>query len=106
MPPALHADRMTPAFILGIPALQLILFGYTIDLDLRHVPNGVVDRSNTALSRQLIARLEGTQTFRIEREVTDEREVMRLLEGSELGAVVVIPFFNPEQRTAIFIVPA
>ncbi len=87
----LARDRMTLAFILGIPALQLVLFGYAIDLDVRHVPTGVVDRSNTALSRQLIARLEGTQTFRIEREVKDEREAMRLLEASDLGAVVMIP---------------
>jgi ABC-2 type transport system permease protein len=87
----LARDRMTLAFILGIPALQLVLFGYAIDLDVRHVPTGVVDRSNTALSRQLVARLEATQTFRIEREVADEREAMRLLESSELGAVVIIP---------------
>jgi ABC-2 type transport system permease protein len=87
----LARDRMTLAFILGIPALQLMLFGYAIDLDVRHVPTGVVDRSNTALSRQLIARFEGTQTFRIDREVSDVHEAMRLLEASELGAVLVVP---------------
>lgn len=87
----LARDRMSLAFIVGIPALQLVLFGYAIDLDVRHVPTGVVDRSNTALSRQLTARLAATQTFRIERMLADEREGLRLLEGSELGAVVVIP---------------
>lgn len=87
----LARDRMTLAFIVGIPALQLLLFGYAIDLDVRHIPTGVLDRSNTALSRQLVARLEATQTFRIERALADEREGLRLLEGSELGAVVVIP---------------
>ena len=87
----LARDRMTLGFIVGIPALQLVLFGYAIDLDVRHVPTGVLDRSKTAVSRQLTARLEATQTFRIDRSVADEREALRLLEGSELGAIIVIP---------------
>jgi ABC-2 type transport system permease protein len=87
----LARDRLTLGFVVGIPALQLVLFGYAIELDVRHLPTGVLDRSHTALSRQLVARLEATQTFRIERALADEREALRLLEGSELAAVVVIP---------------
>jgi len=87
----LARDRMTLAFVVGIPAMQLVLFGYAINLDVRHIPIGILDRSNTALSRQLADRFEQTQTFRIVRAVSDEREGIRLLEGSELGAVVVIP---------------
>jgi len=95
----LARDRMTLAFIVGIPALQLTLFGYAIDLDVRHVPTGLLDRSHTALSRQLVGRLEATQTFHIERIVADEREGLRLLEGSELGAVVIIPPEFGRRRT-------
>ncbi len=87
----LERDRMTLAFVVGIPALQLVLFGYAIDLDVRHVPTGVIDRSNTTLSRRLVERMEATQTFRVLRRLDDERAAMALLESSELGAVVVIP---------------
>jgi ABC-2 type transport system permease protein len=87
----LARDRLTLAFIVGIPSLQLVLFGYAINLDVRHVPTALLDRSGSALSRELVGRLVATQTFRVERSVRDEREGLALLESSEVGAVVVIP---------------
>jgi ABC-2 type transport system permease protein len=87
----LRRDRLTLGFIVGIPALQLTLFGYAINLDVRHVPTAVLDRSTTNLSRQILGELEATQTFRILRSVASEREGIRLLESGEMGAVVVIP---------------
>ena len=41
----LARDRLTIGFIVGIPSLQLILFGYAINLDVRHIPTPVVDRA-------------------------------------------------------------
>ena len=87
----LARDRMSLAFIVGIPAMQLVLFGYAINLDVRHVPTGVLDRSQSPLSRELVARLDASQTFRVEAQVTDEREALLRLESSELDAVVLIP---------------
>ena len=87
----LARDRLSLGFIVGIPALQLILFGYAINLDVRHVPTAVLDRSRSQLSRQLIGELEATQTFRMERYVETEREAIALLETGEAGAVVMIP---------------
>jgi ABC-2 type transport system permease protein len=87
----LARDRLTLGMIVGIPSLQLVLFGYAINLDVRHVPTAVLDRAGTALSRQLVAELEATQTFRLTRAVRDEREGLRLLQASEVGAVVLIP---------------
>jgi ABC-2 type transport system permease protein len=84
-------DRITLALMVGIPSLQLVLFGYAIDMDVRHVPTAVLDRSHSEESRLLLGRLHATQTFDLRREVTNEREALRLLEASEVGAVVVIP---------------
>lgn len=84
-------DRLTIGFVVGIPSLQLVLFGYAIQLDVRHVPTAVLDRSNSALSRKLVGELEATQTFRVEHSVESEAEAIRLLERSEVGAAVVIP---------------
>jgi ABC-2 type transport system permease protein len=84
-------DRVTLALMVGIPSLQLVLFGYAIDMDVRHVHTAVLDRSQSDESRLLLGRLQATQTFDIRREVSHEREALRLLEASEVGAVVVIP---------------
>jgi ABC-2 type transport system permease protein len=84
-------DRLTLGMIVGIPSLQLTLFGYAINLDVRHIPTAVLDRTHSALSRRLIGELEATQTFRIRRPVTSEPGAFRLLERSEAGAVIVIP---------------
>jgi ABC-2 type transport system permease protein len=87
----LARDRLTLGFVVGIPSLQLVLFGYAINLDVRHIPTAVLDRSGSALSRQMLGELEATQTFRIVAQVSDEPEAIRLLESSEVGAVVMVP---------------
>jgi len=84
-------DRLSLGFIVGIPSLQLLLFGYAINLDVRHIPTAIVDQSQTALSRQLVGELAATQTFRPVRAPKTETEAIRLLAASEVGAVVVIP---------------
>ena len=84
-------DRLSLGFIVGIPSLQLLLFGYAINLDVRHIPTAVVDHAQTALSRKLIGQLAATQTFTPIVAARDEREAMSLLGASEVGAAIVIP---------------
>ena len=50
----LARDRPSLAMVVGIPALQLTLFGYAINLDVRDVPTAVLDRAHSALSRKLV----------------------------------------------------
>jgi ABC-2 type transport system permease protein len=87
----LARDRLSLGFVVGIPALQLVLFGYAINLDVRHVPTAVLDRAQTSLSRRLVGALEATQTFAVTHAASDEAAALRLLERSEVGAVVLIP---------------
>lgn len=47
----LRRDRITLAMIVGIPVMQLLLFGYAINLNLRHLDSGVADQANSAASR-------------------------------------------------------
>jgi ABC-2 type transport system permease protein len=84
-------DRLTLGFIVGIPSLQLLLFGYAINLDVRHVPTAVLDRAGTALSRHLLAELAATQTFDFDHVVRSEPAAFQLLEEGAVGAVVVVP---------------
>jgi ABC-2 type transport system permease protein len=84
-------DRLTLGFIVGIPALQLTLFGYAINLDVRHIPTAVLDQARSSLSRRIVGELEATQTFQIERRVASEADAVRLLEAGKIGAAVLIP---------------
>jgi ABC-2 type transport system permease protein len=87
----LARDRLTLGMIIGIPSLQLVLFGYAINLDVRHVPTAILDRAGSGLSRRLTGQLEATQTFRVRGRIATEHQAFRLLERSEVGAVVVLP---------------
>ena len=51
----LRRDRLTFAMIIGIPTMQLVLFGYAINTDVRHLRAAVADEAHTQLSRRLVA---------------------------------------------------
>jgi ABC-2 type transport system permease protein len=87
----LARDPLTAAFIAGMPLGQLLLFGYAINQDVRHVPTAVVDQSDTNVSRRLLGQLEATQTFEIVARPVGEAEAEALLVRGAVQAAVVIP---------------
>ncbi|MEP6880542.1 MAG: ABC transporter permease [Dokdonella sp.] len=87
----LSRDRLTFGMILGIPTLQLLLFGFAINLDIRHLPAAVLDQSNTWRSRELVAELASTQVLEFRYRVASPQEIDGLLRRGEIGAAVVIP---------------
>jgi ABC-2 type transport system permease protein len=91
-------DRLTLGMVLGIPALQFLLFGYAINTDVRHLPLAVLDRDRTPASRELPRALEATSYFRIVGEVRDDGEVERALRTSRArAALVILPGFEADQ---------
>ena len=56
----LRRDRMTIGMMVMLPLMQLLLFGYAIDTDVRHAPTVVYDADRTTASRDLARRLEAT----------------------------------------------
>ncbi len=84
-------DRLSMGFVVAVPLIQLTLFGYAINQDIRHVATAVVDQSNTEMSRYLIGQLEATQTFDVERWLSDDEQGRRLLRQGAVDVVVVIP---------------
>lgn len=84
-------DPLTLGFIIGVPAVQLLLFGYAIEQDVRQVPATVVDQANTSVSRWLLGQLEATQTLSIVRREVDEPEARRLLADGTVQVVIVVP---------------
>ncbi|MCB1876846.1 MAG: ABC transporter permease [Chromatiales bacterium] len=159
----LRRDRLTFGMIAGIPIMQILLFGYAIDTDVRHLRAAVSDQAQTQLSRRLLADAEATQVIDIvarvatgeqlhllldrgdidlgfyippdfERRLSDDgRAAVQLLvngsdpvilgsargllgmpsplvrrppgQGSTAGLFEVRNFYNPERRSAVFVVP-
>lgn len=87
----LRRDRLTFAMIIGIPTMQLILFGYAINLDVRHLQGAVLDEANTARSRDVIAALEATDVIDLHYRANSAAEVGELLKEGRISAAIVIP---------------
>jgi ABC-2 type transport system permease protein len=87
----LMRDQLTAGFVVGVPVVQLALFGYAINQDIRHARTVVVDHSNSNVSRQFAGELEATQTFDIVEYVATEEEARRMLQAGDINVVVQIP---------------
>ncbi|MCP4202719.1 MAG: ABC transporter permease [bacterium] len=87
----LMRDQLTAGFVVGVPIVQLALFGYAINQDMRHARTVVVDHTNSSISRQFVGELVATQTFDIVTYVATEHEARRMLRAGDVDVVVQIP---------------
>ncbi len=87
----LRRDKLTFAMIIGIPTMQLVLFGYAINLDVRHLEAGVLDQANTARSRELIAELAATEVMKLGKPLQSPEQVDAALRSGEISAALIIP---------------
>jgi ABC-2 type transport system permease protein len=87
----LRRDRMTLGLMLGIPAIQLALFGYAIQTEVRHLPTVVLDESRTSESRRLVEVFANTGNFDIVEHVPDRATLARRIETGTASAALVIP---------------
>ena len=87
----LRRDRLTFGMILGIPTLQLLLFGFAINLDIRHLNTGVVDQANTARSREWLATLASTDVVTLKARANTPGELQDLMRQGRIALGVVIP---------------
>lgn len=86
----LQRDRLTLAMLIGIPLIQLILFGYAINGDPKHLPTVAVALDHSPISRTVIRAIENTGYFDIQ-EVVSEAEAERRLSAGLAQFVVVLP---------------
>ncbi|KTD38796.1 ABC transporter permease [Legionella moravica] len=84
-------DRVTLGMIVGIPLMQLILFGFAINTNPRNLPTAVVNPDNTALSRRILTSMENSTYFYFISSKTDEKEASRLLKTGKIQFVVSFP---------------
>jgi ABC-2 type transport system permease protein len=84
-------DRLTFAMAVGIPIIQLVLFGYAINTDPKGLPTAVVSRDAGPMSRGVLAALQNTGYFRIDHVLGSEKEAEALVETGQVQFLVVIP---------------
>jgi ABC-2 type transport system permease protein len=87
----LARDRVTFGMIVGVPLMQMLLFGYAINFDVRDISTVVHDQANTSMSRELLAQLRATQVVRISHVTDSAAELDRLLREGSASMAVVIP---------------
>ena len=87
----LKRDRLTFGMIIGIPVLQLILFGYAINADPKRLPTAVLSADSSTYSRTLLSAMQTSGYFRVVRNVANERELDDLLARGEVQFAVTIP---------------
>jgi ABC-2 type transport system permease protein len=87
----LRRDRLTFGMIIGIPTLQLLLFGYAINMDVRHLPAGVADLALTSASRQQVITLAHTQVIDIVTEAGSAAELESQIRSGKIKVGIYVP---------------
>jgi ABC-2 type transport system permease protein len=87
----LRRDRITYAMILVMPLMQLLLFGYAINTDPRHLPAAVISYDHGQLANSIVAALERTTYVDVKYLPTSEPEMDRLLRRGEISLALTIP---------------
>ena len=87
----LRRDRMTFGMVIMIPLIQLILFGYAINTNIRDIPVAVVDHSQTGLSRTLIQMVEATRVVKVTERLSSVQEAEDAIKSARVRAAFILP---------------
>lgn len=87
----MRRDRLTFAMVLGIPLLQLVLFGFAINADPRHLPTAVVVRDPGPVARSVVQAMRVSDHFRVTEELRDGGAARELLRRGEVQFVLEVP---------------
>ncbi|WP_250471155.1 ABC transporter permease [Caballeronia sp. GAFFF1] len=87
----LRRDRITFAMIVGLPVVQLALFGFAINTDPKHLPTAVILPDQSPFSRSFVAAMENSAYFRIVDTLRTEEEGRRALAEGRVQFVLTVP---------------
>ena len=96
----MRRDRLTVMMMVGLPAIQLALFGYAIRTEVRHLPTIVLDESRSSASRSLVDAMRNTGNFDVIGDAHSRDDIRARIEAGEARAAVIIPsdFANDLKR--------
>lgn len=87
----LRRDRLTFGMIVGIPLIQILLFGYAINYDVRGLSAAVADDARTTMSRALIADMQATGVIKVREYANSAPDLRRLMRAGEVSIGIYIP---------------
>jgi len=87
----LRRDRITLAMIMGMPILQLVLFGYAINLNLRNLPAAVADQAQTTGSRAAVQDLLASGVIALTANAQSPQELVDLLREGRISVGIAVP---------------
>ncbi len=87
----LSRDRITFAMIVMIPLVQLLLFGYAINTDVRNIPVAVVDQSHSTTGRMMVEAIKATQAVDVIHRYTTPQQGEKAIVDGKVKAVLVLP---------------
>ncbi len=91
-------DPRMRMLVIGPPIIQLIVFGYAANLDLKNIPTAVYDEDNSVISRDLTSTFTSSGYFKIVARIADDREITRLLDRGQVKAVL---HFGPDLASRV-----
>ncbi|HEY8550080.1 MAG TPA: ABC transporter permease [Vicinamibacterales bacterium] len=86
----LSRDHLTLRMIVMVPLMQMIIFGYAINFDVKHLPMVVFDESRSYESRELVAKMQASQYFDVVGTVDSFEEVRRMMDTATAAVALVI----------------
>ena len=90
-------DRRTLGLVVVMPFLQLMIYGYAINTDVKHLATVVYDEHQTPLSRRLINAFEQSAYFDVKRKVKDPKELYQALDkGKAKAGLLIAPNFSKD----------
>tara|TARA_R110000772_G_scaffold38750_11_gene91252 strand:+ start:334 stop:1431 length:1098 start_codon:yes stop_codon:yes gene_type:complete len=87
----LRRDKLTFGMIVGMPLIQLILFGFAINTDVRHLSAAFVDEAGTSLSRQMVSDMEASQVVDFQYQLATISELRALMDDGVIAIGLYIP---------------
>ena len=93
----LRRDRLTVGMVIGIPLMQILIFGYGINFDVRHIAAGYVDQANTQASRALLADLQASQVVDFKLRAGSVAALRQQIAAGEISAGLYIPADFPRR---------
>ncbi len=87
----LSRDRVTFGMIVGVPMMQMLLFGFAINFDVRNLATVVLDQANSSMSREFLSQLKATQVVNVKYITDSSAELDQLMREGRASMAVVIP---------------
>lgn len=87
----MRRDRLTFAMMVGIPIFQLIIFGFAINTDPKHLPTAILSADYGPFARTILYGMKNSEYFKFRREVSSEAEMEKLIKEGKINFGIIIP---------------